>query len=117
MDATRVRDNLQVMLKVFRPEDGPHELWINKFFSSPQLTAIPGNHCAPLLDVIELQRPEPQTIMVFPLLRPFNQPKMQTVGEFVAFFTQICQVRPKALPISVLHRYSVCGFTGHSVYA
>ena len=117
MDATRVRDNLQVMLKALRPAEEPHELRINKFFSRPELRAIPSNHCAPLLEVIELQRPEPQTIMVFPLLRPFNEPQMQTVGEFLAFFTQICQVRPKALPISVLHRYSVCGSTGHSIYA
>ena len=99
MDATRVRDNLQVMLKAVFPEEGPYELVINKFFSSPELATIPGNHCAPLLDVIDLQRPRPHRIMVFPFLRPFNQPKMQTVGEFVAFFTQICQVRPKALSI------------------
>ncbi|KAI0274583.1 hypothetical protein BGY98DRAFT_1188455 [Russula aff. rugulosa BPL654] len=70
---------------------GPHELRINKLFSSPELATIPGNHCVPLLDVVELQNPEPQELMVFPLLRPFNQPKIQTFGEFVAFFTQICQ--------------------------
>jgi hypothetical protein len=94
MDATRVRDNLQVMLKRALPADGPHELMINQQLSSPELAAMAHNHCAPLLDVIELQHPEPQKLMVFPLLRPFNQPKMQTVGEFVDFFTQICKVRP-----------------------
>jgi len=92
MDATRVRDNRQVMLKKVLPEEGPHELRINQLFSSPELSTMPNNHCAPLLEVIELQRPEPQKLMVFPLLRPFNRPKMQTFGEFVAFFTQICEV-------------------------
>ncbi|KAF8494179.1 kinase-like domain-containing protein [Russula emetica] len=91
MDAIRVRDDLQVMLKKVLPEEGPHELRINKLFSSPELATMPDNHCAPLLDIIELQNPEPQKLMVFPLLRPFNQPKIQTFGEFVAFFTQICQ--------------------------
>jgi hypothetical protein len=95
MDAIRVQDNLQVMLKKVLPEEGPHELKINDLFSSPELTTMPDNHCAPLLDIIELQNPEPQKLMVFPLLRPFNQPKIQTFGEFVAFFTQICQVRTK----------------------
>jgi hypothetical protein len=95
MDAIRVRDNLQVMLKKVLPEEGPHELKINDLFSSPELTTMPDNHCAPLLDIIELQNPEPQKLMVFPLMRPFNQPKIQTFGEFVAFFTQICQVRTK----------------------
>jgi len=89
------------MLKRGFPAEGPHELKINRLFSSPELATMPDNHCAPLLDVVELQRPdsEPQKLMVSPLLRPFNQPKIQTVGEFVAFFTQICQVRPKASPI------------------
>lgn len=95
MDATRVQDKLQVTLKVVFPAEGHHELMINDIFSSPELATMPDNHCTPLLDVIELQvqRPEPQIIlMVFHLLRPFNQPKFQTFGEFVAFFTQICRV-------------------------
>jgi hypothetical protein len=117
MDATRVRDNLQVMLKVIYPAEGPHELMINKFFSSPELAKMPDNHCAPLLDVIEIRRPEPQKLMVFPFLRPFNQPKIQTFGEFVAFFTQICQVRPNVSSIPVLCWYLINGSTGHSIYA
>jgi hypothetical protein len=94
MDATRVQDNLQVMFKRVLPEEGPHELKINQLFSSPELAAMPNNHCAPLLEVVELQQPNPQRLMVFPFLRPFNQPKIQTFGEFVAFFTQICEVLP-----------------------
>ena len=103
MDATRVRDNLQVMLKV---AEGPHELLINKFFSSPELAKMPDNHCAPLLDVIEIQRPQPQKLMVFPFLRPFNRPKIQTFGEFVAFFIQICQVRENSFPVCFIPVFS-----------
>ena len=98
MDATRIRDNRQVMLKKVLPAEGPHELNINRLFSSPELARAPHNHCAPLLDVIELQRPETQRLMVSPFLRPFNQPRMQTFGEFVAFFTQICEVWPSFTP-------------------
>jgi hypothetical protein len=114
MDAIRVRDNVPVMLKKVLPEEGPHELRINKLFSSSELATMPDNHCAPLLDIIELQNPAPQKLMVFPLLRPFNQPKIQTIGEFVAFFTQICQVRQN------LHLSYFCsedGLSGHSIYA
>ena len=93
MDATRAQDNLQVMFKKVLTEKGPHELSISQLFSSPELATMPNNHCVPLLEVIELQRPEPQKLMVFPLLRPFNQPKIQTFGEFVDFFTQICEVQ------------------------
>jgi len=91
MDATRMLDDRPVMLKKVLVAEGPHELAISQLFSSPELANEPHNHCAPLLDVIELQSPEHQKLMVTPFLRPFNQPQMQTFGEFVAFFTQICE--------------------------
>ena len=94
MDAVRVGDGRAVMLKRVLPDsdDGPHELMIARHFSSPELANTPHNHCVPLLDVIELQHADHQKLMVTPLLRPFNQPPMQTFGEFVAFFTQICNI-------------------------
>ena len=94
MNATRVRDNLQVTLKIVLPAERPQELRINQLVSSPELAIIPHNYCAPLLDVIELKRPEQQSLlMVFPLLCPFNQSEIQTIKEFVTFFAQICEAR------------------------
>ena len=90
MDATRISDDRPVMLKLLLPIEGPHELRINQLVSSEPLCSDPRNHCAPLLDVIELPN-EPQ-IMVHARLRPFNDPPMQTYGEFVAFFSQLCNV-------------------------
>lgn len=101
MDAVRVRDRRPVMLKRLLPEEGPYELEINQLFSSSELADDPRNHCAPLLDLVELQGPEYHKIMVFPLLRPFNSPRFQTVGEFVAFFTQICE------GIQFMHQHNV----------
>lgn len=91
MDAMRVQDGLQVMFKRVLPEEGPYELSISQLFSSEEL-AEDRNHCVTLLDDIELEGPEHHRIMVFPLLRPFNRPHFQTLGEFVAFFTQLCEV-------------------------
>ena len=92
MDATRVEDGLQVMFKRVLPEEGPYELSISQLFSSEELAGDRRNHCVALLDVIELGGPVPHRLMVFPLLRPFNRPHFQTFGEFVAFFTQLCEV-------------------------
>ena len=92
MDATRVEDGRQVMFKRVLPEDGPYELSISQLFSSEELASDRHNHCVPLLDVIELEGPQSHKLMVFPLLRPFNRPHFQTFGEFVAFFTQLCEV-------------------------
>jgi hypothetical protein len=93
MDATRRRDGKHVMLKKIFTEEGPHELRIAQLFSSREVSRDPRNHCVPLLDVIELPNTS-QKLMVMPFLRPFNNPRFQTYGEFVAFFTQICEVSP-----------------------
>ena len=92
MDAVRIQDDLPVMLKRVFIEEGPYELSITQRFSSPGLSLDSRNHCVPLLDVIELEGTRSQKLMVFPLLRPFDRPQFQTFGEFIAFFTQICEV-------------------------
>jgi len=90
MDATRRRDGKHVMLKKIYSNEGPHELMVTQLFSSRELSRDPRNHCVPLLDIIEIPQ-NGQKVMVMPLLRPFNDPHFQTFGEFVAFFTQICE--------------------------
>lgn len=91
MDAVRIEDGRQVMLKKVLTEEGPHELLISQLFSSPGLKGDPKNHCVPLLDLIETG-PDGRKLMVMPFLRPFKDPRFQTYGEFVAFFMQISEV-------------------------
>ena len=90
MDATRISDGKQVMLKMLPREEGPYELEISKLFSTEPLASDPRNHCVRLLDVIEL--PDDPPIIVHPLLRPFADPPLQTYGEFVTFFSHTCEV-------------------------
>jgi hypothetical protein len=97
MDAVRVQDGLPVMLKRVFPNDGPHELTITRRFSSPEMSTERQNRCVLLLDIVELTIPERHELMVFPLLRPFNRPLFQTFGEFIAFFTQLCEVTKDCL--------------------
>ena len=91
MDATRISDGRPVMLKRLPKKEGPHELQINKLFSTVPLSLDPRNHCAQLLGVIQL--PDEEPIMVHPLLRLFYDPPLRTYGEFVTFFAQLCEVR------------------------
>jgi hypothetical protein len=65
-----------------------------QMFSSHELRHDPHNHCVPLLDVIDLsgRRKHGRKLLVMPLLRQFDDPPFQTYGEFVASFTQICEV-------------------------
>ena len=90
MDATRISDGKYVMLKKLPEDEGPYELQLNRLFSSETLASNPRNHCAPLLDVIQLPNDPP--IMVHPQLRLYYNPPFHTYGEFVAFFGQICEV-------------------------
>ncbi|KAN0128834.1 Protein kinase-like domain containing protein [Lactarius tabidus] len=89
MDATRISDGRPVVLKRLLLEEGPYELQINKLFSTEPLASYPQNHCARLLDVIQL--PGDQPILVHPMLRRHNDPPFRTVGEFVTFFAQLCE--------------------------
>lgn len=100
MDAIRRRDGERVILKRVLSDEWPHELQISRMLSSEEVARDPRNHCIPLLDVIELSSGL-QKLMVFPLLRPFHRPQIQTFGEFVSFFTQICE------GIQFMHRLNV----------
>jgi hypothetical protein len=92
MDAIRIWNNKQVKLEKVLPEEGPHELYITQLFSESSLGLRddPSNHSVPLLDLIELSQGGGK-LMVMPFLRPFNDPHLQTHGEFVPFFVQICE--------------------------
>jgi hypothetical protein len=79
------------MLKMLPEDEGPDELQLNRLFSSEPLASNPRNHCAPLLDVIQLPNDPP--IMVHSQLHLYHDPPFHTYGEFVAFFEQICEVR------------------------
>ena len=92
IDATRISDGRPVILKRLPREEGPYELEINKLFTKEPLASDPRNHCVRLLDVIEL--PDEIPIIVHPMLRPFSDPPLQTYGEFVIFFSHICEVSP-----------------------
>src|SRR6266403_3768401 len=91
MDATRAWDGRQVMFKKI-PAGPGSELEIIQFLSSPGLIPESHNHCVPLLDILELPDEPEQKLMVMPFLRSFDNPRFQTYGEFVSFFSQICDV-------------------------
>ena len=90
MDAARAWDGRQVMLKKVPVGN---ELEISRFLSSPGLMREPHNHCVPLIEILELSSSPEQKLIVMPFLRPFDSPRFQTFGEFLSFFSQICDVR------------------------
>lgn len=118
LDATRVSDGSQVLLKVI--QDDPEHLLehdILKFLCSPHLKTDPRNHTVDLLDVFKLPN-SGQTVLVMPLLREFHDPRFDTVGEAIEFFRQIFEVRHIAFaPGVVLIRVNTETPAGHRVHA
>ncbi|KII93068.1 hypothetical protein PLICRDRAFT_378477 [Plicaturopsis crispa FD-325 SS-3] len=85
MDATR--DNgLRVAIK--RVERKSNEVEIAKFLSSPTMRRQPLNHCVPILDIFSDPLEPEKTLIVMPLLRPFDDPQFAYIGEVVDFVGQ-----------------------------
>lgn len=113
LDAVRVSDSAQVVLKIHSPLDPlpkQQEIATLRYFSSASLVDDPHNHILPLLDVLEV----PGTgsfdwtdvledasaggggirIAVMPLLRDWYSPPFCMVVEALAFIKQMLEVCP-----------------------
>ena len=90
MEGAHLRNARRVMLRTVPPEEGPHEPQNGRMFSSGEIATTSRNHCVPQLGVMTLPNLG-QLLMVMPFLRHFDNPRFQTLGESVAFFTQICE--------------------------
>lgn len=91
-----------VGLKRVYSSRAPHEVEISQYFSTGSLSLERQNHCVPILDV--LYPPDDDTVLlVMPLLRPFDDPPFNSVGEALDFFRQLFEVRK-----CLFSRQSVC---------
>ncbi|KAK0497815.1 hypothetical protein EDD18DRAFT_120909 [Armillaria luteobubalina] len=84
MSAVKLSDGSQVLLKKLDLNSTEFELSV--LFSSPPLSLDPKNHCIPVFQVLKYEQ---FGILVLPLLRKFDDPPFDTVGEVVECFRQI----------------------------
>jgi hypothetical protein len=91
MDAIRTSDNASVALKRVEKAAHPYEASIAQYLSSPDL-ASERNHSVPIYDVLEIPDHPDFQLLVMPLLRGFDDPPIETIGEAVSFFRQIFEV-------------------------
>lgn len=100
MDATRISDNSLVILKRVNHKIHPHEAEIGLHFSTEPLASHPKNHCIPIYEILHVPDREDEIIIVMPLLRVFDNPRMKSVGEAMEFFRQVFEVRTWTICIS-----------------
>jgi hypothetical protein len=101
VDAVRQSDKQQVILKKSKPSIHPYEVEIGRFLSSEELLATRANHAVPIHDVLKPPGDNDLVLIVMPLLRTFEDPQFETVGEAIDFFGQIFEVRSSPVPVKL----------------
>ncbi|KAH8107741.1 hypothetical protein BXZ70DRAFT_884754 [Cristinia sonorae] len=89
MDGTRISDGEMVLFKKIIRSKHPYEVEISQMFSREPLRSHPRNHCVPILEVLDSPHEPGVTLIVLPLLREYDDPPFETLGEAVEFFRQI----------------------------
>jgi hypothetical protein len=93
MDAVRVSDQTPVVLKKVDTTVHPHELDIANFFSTEFMAKDPRNHCLAVLETLCVSDEQTSTVVVMKQLRPYHDPRFDTIGEAVECFRQLFEVR------------------------
>ncbi|KAF9522864.1 kinase-like domain-containing protein [Crepidotus variabilis] len=101
IDAIRVSDGRNVVLKRLSPALSPFEEDITRFLSSDELSQDRQNHCVPLLDVLHPPDEPTEILLVIPALRNFDSPRFDTIGEGVQCCRQLFE------GIHFMHRHRV----------
>lgn len=91
MDARLFPEDQLVNVKYIATYFHPEEVGVLEYLNHPALRNDLRNLCVPL--VREPLRPSQETsYIVTPLLRRFDEPRFDTVGELVGFLTQVFRV-------------------------
>ena len=102
MDAIRISDGTRVALKIVWDYVSPYEVSVHHLLSTPPLSLDPRNHCVQAIEILQVPDDPHRTIIVMPLLRPFDDPPFLTVGECMGFFIQIFEVGRFLLGLDLL---------------
>ncbi|CAE6508801.1 unnamed protein product [Rhizoctonia solani] len=100
LDATRIADNSQVIVKMLRPQqgrEGRDELAILQHFAMPALRDDPANHVVPCLDTFPIPGEESGHFVVMPLLGRYDEPAFDRIVEVHDFLQQLfeaCNAHP-----------------------
>lgn len=91
MDAVRLSDNRTVIIKRTQKEKREGEM--AAFFSTSERLGNSRNHCVPVYDCISDTVDPEIEMLVMPLLRSFNDPPFEAVGEVLDFVRQTLEVQ------------------------
>lgn len=107
MDAIRISDGEHVTFKAVPRASTSREVGMVQYLVSEPLASDPRNHCVPIYEVFPVPKEAQSTlvdhyglgedILVMPRLRKYNNPRFDTFGEAIDFFSQIFEVSSDSL--------------------
>jgi hypothetical protein len=83
---------------------------IARYLSTDAISGDPKNHCVPIYDIIPIPGMPGDYLIVMPLLRAFDKPDFENIGQFLEFMHQILEVGssfdgfPDKQPLTVANR-------------
>ncbi|KAJ2936004.1 hypothetical protein H1R20_g1089, partial [Candolleomyces eurysporus] len=86
--AVRVETGEVVVLKHVDHSKFPREIEVMKYLSSEPLSEDSRNHCVRPIDILQHPNDDDTCILVIPLLRLFDDPPFETMGEALDFILQ-----------------------------
>ncbi|KAH7332949.1 kinase-like domain-containing protein [Rhizoctonia solani] len=92
LDAMRITDERQVIIKMLVPEEGgegENELPVLQYFSAPALRDNLSNHVVPCLDTFPIPGVDNGQFIIMPLLGQFDEPVFDSIAEIHDFLQQI----------------------------
>ncbi|KAF8668004.1 kinase domain protein [Rhizoctonia solani] len=99
LDAIRVADESQVMIKVLVPKkgEGENELPIVQLFSSASLKDDPANHVVPCLETFPIPGDEPGHFIVMPLLGQYDEIRFERIQEIHDLLKQLFEASSRII--------------------
>ncbi|TEB23481.1 other/AgaK1 protein kinase [Coprinellus micaceus] len=91
IDAICLTDASYVVLKRIVHAESPEEVPILQYFLQEPQCSDPRNHCIELLEVLHPPDEEGVSIIVLPVLRPYDNPDFDTIGEGLDFIRQMLE--------------------------
>ncbi|EIN06941.1 hypothetical protein PUNSTDRAFT_121223 [Punctularia strigosozonata HHB-11173 SS5] len=85
-DATRLSDGAHVVIKLIYQPDHPHEVSMSRLIGMGPTAC---DYCVPVYDVLHVPEEEDSYLLVMPILRDFDDPPFDTVGEALECIRQI----------------------------
>lgn len=116
-----MEDDKYVILKLVKKQAADiDEALILQYFSEEPQSSDPRNHCIALLDALKIPNDHLHAIVVLPVLRPYDNPEFDTIGEGLDFLRQVMQVDSVSLSgshvqVAESHSQGLCFLHEHRV--